>query len=83
MHTAYALPGPAWARAKVQEFLMKKKSFKVSSDTIVSFSAIVIAIASVVVTIWQGIETRKYNRLSVRPKLGISFESGKSSFGLS
>ncbi len=57
------------------------KGQKLSSDTIVSVSAIVIALASIIVTTWQGIETRKHNRLSVRPKLEIVFESGKGHFG--
>ncbi|NOX88762.1 MAG: hypothetical protein GXO77_07030 [Calditrichaeota bacterium] len=60
---------------------MTKHSVKISTDTIVSLSAIIIALASIVVTTWQGIETRKHNRLSVRPRLEIIFESGKNSFG--
>ncbi|MBN2093128.1 hypothetical protein JW964_26125 [candidate division KSB1 bacterium] len=46
---------------------------KISSDKILSLSAIIIALASVVVTIWEGAEIRKHNRLSVRPKLEIFF----------
>jgi len=60
---------------------MGKWSIKISSDKIVSISAIIIAVASIVVTTWQGLETRRHNRLSVRPKLEIIFESGKDSFG--
>lgn len=60
---------------------MNNHRFKISSDTIVSFSAMVIAIASIVVTIWQGIEIREHNRLSVRPKFEITFEAGKNNFG--
>ena len=60
---------------------MAKHRKKLSSDNIVSLAAIVIAIASIVVTVWQGMETRRHNRLSVRPKLEIIFESGHDSFG--
>ena len=60
---------------------MQKKKNRISSDTIISYSAIIIAVASIVVTIWQGIETRRHYRLSVRPKLEITFSSNKESFG--
>ena len=46
---------------------------KFSSDLIVSISAIVIALASIIVAVWQGIENRNHNRLSVRPRLDMSF----------
>ena len=46
---------------------------KISSDSIISISAIVIAILSIIITVWQGIETRKHNRLSVQPRLDISY----------
>ena len=36
-------------------------------NIILSISAIVIALASLIVTIWQGIITRKHNILSVKP----------------
>ena len=38
-----------------------------NTDLIVAYSAIFIALASLFVTIWQGIITRKHNRLSVKP----------------
>ena len=57
---------------------MKKR---IPMDTVVSFSAIVVAIASIVVTVWQGIEMRKHNRLSVRPRLEITYEVNKKGFG--
>ena len=60
---------------------MNKKKTRFSADTIVSFSAIVIASASIFVAIWQGIENRKHNRLSVRPKLQIMFSVDKEKFG--
>jgi len=60
---------------------MNTRRSKISAETFVSFSAIIIALASIVVTIWQGIEIRKHNRLSVRPKLEITFKLDKNSFG--
>lgn len=50
---------------------MKKN--KLSSDTVISTSAIVIALVSVFLTVWQGVEFRKHNRLSVQPRLDISY----------
>ena len=44
---------------------------KMASEKIMSISAIIIAIASIVVTIWEGTEIRHHNRLSVRPKFEI------------
>ena len=37
----------------------------------VSISAVIIALAACVTSVWQGIETRTHNRLSVTPKLSI------------
>ena len=64
---------------------MKKNIFKLSADTntIVSFSAIIVSIASIFIATWQGIESRRHNLLSVRPKLDLSFEVGRNSFGYS
>jgi len=41
------------------------------SDKVLSISAIIIAIVSIFIGIWQGSETRKHNRLSVQPRLSI------------
>jgi hypothetical protein len=46
---------------------------KFTSEKILSLSAIVIALASIAIAIWEGVEIRKHNRLSVRPKLEIFF----------
>jgi len=64
---------------------MKKKIFKLSveTNTIVSFSAIIVAVASIFISTWQGMETRRHNRLSVRPKLEIHFYINKQDFGYS
>ena len=58
-------------------------AFKFNSDRIISYSAIVVALASMVVSVWQGAETRKHNRLSVRPRIGISFDVSHTSWGYS
>jgi hypothetical protein len=41
---------------------------------IVAVSSLVVALAAVAVTIWQGMLTRKHNRLSVLPRLRIDFD---------
>jgi len=51
----------------------KLKRLIISSDKILSLSAILIALASIFVTIWESSEIRRHNRLSVRPKLEIFF----------
>ena len=58
----------------------KKKSFN-SSERILSVSAIVIAVVSIVISVWEGIETRKHNRLSVMPKLEITYKRSGDHFG--
>ncbi|HGY56613.1 MAG TPA: hypothetical protein ENK44_12965 [Caldithrix abyssi] len=60
---------------------MSIKDFNISTDKILSLSAIVIAIVSISVAVWEGLETRKHNRLSVRPKLEIYYSTNKSKFG--
>ena len=54
---------------------MKKPELSSTTDTIVYLSAMVIALASIVVSVWQGMETRKHYRLSVRPKIEIFYNS--------
>lgn len=41
------------------------------NDTIIATCAVVIALASLVVTIWEGVQGRKHNRLSLLPCLRI------------
>ena len=53
----------------------------VTSEKIVSMSAIIIAIASIFITFWQGIEMRNHNRLSVRPNLEMVFSVDSKSYG--
>ncbi|MCD4773094.1 MAG: hypothetical protein K8R41_06895 [Bacteroidales bacterium] len=52
---------------------MKTKNNHYSSEKILSISAIFIAVVSIVIGIWQGIETRKHNRLSVQPRLELFY----------
>lgn len=49
---------------------MTNKS-KSRTDRILAISAGVTAVAAVVVSVWQGCETRRHNRLSVKPHLII------------
>ncbi|MBU2514552.1 hypothetical protein KJ966_24770 [bacterium] len=42
-------------------------------DKVLAISTTVIALVAVVVSIWQGIETRKHNRLSVKPILDLVY----------
>ncbi len=55
----------------------------IPADRILSVSAIVIAVVSIVVSVWEGLETRKHNRLSVQPRLEISFNTNRDGFGYS
>jgi hypothetical protein len=61
---------------------MKRKQTKFNADRILSVSAIVIALASVGVSVWEGYETRLHNRLSVRPKIEIIGDVEQTCFGL-
>lgn len=44
-----------------------------STDTIIAMSAVIIALASLFISVWSTIETRKHNRLSVTPHLKIDY----------
>ncbi len=61
--------------------MFERKKFKLSSESVISMSAIVIAVASISISVWQGLETKKHNRLSVRPNLEIYFTRGSESTG--
>ncbi len=60
---------------------MRLKKFYISPDRILSLSAILIALASISVAVWEGIETREHHRLSVRPKLEIFYNTSSTKFG--
>ena len=62
---------------------MAQKTLRNSSDRILSISAIIIAVVSILVSVWEGTETRKHNRLSVQSKLEISFKANVNNFGYS
>ena len=51
------------------------------TDKILSLSAIIIAVASIFISVWQGIESRNHNRLAVRPALDIVYSTVNKSFG--
>jgi hypothetical protein len=44
---------------------------RLSSDRIIGIAATAIALASLVLSVWAGIQTRHHNRLSVMPKLSV------------
>jgi len=54
------------------ELLMKKS---LSSELLISISAIIIALTSIVVSVWEGNSMRNHYQLSVQPRLNYSFES--------
>ncbi len=58
-----------------------KKIFNYSSEKVLSISAITIAVISIFVAVWESSEIRKHNRLSVRPKLEIYYNSSENLFG--
>ena len=60
---------------------MASKTNWSASDIVVSFSAMAIALASIIISIWQGIEMRRHNRLSVRPRLEIVYRVDDQWFG--
>ena len=47
---------------------------KLHRDFLIGVSATAIALVSVLLTIWQGCETRKHNRLSLRPVISVDVE---------
>jgi hypothetical protein len=51
----------------------------ISSDTVIAICAVCIATFALGVSIWQGIETRKHNKLSVKPYISIRVLISKQS----
>ncbi len=47
------------------------------ADNITAIATVFIAVCALGVTLWQGMETRKHNRLSVRPSLVLRITEGK------
>ena len=45
---------------------------QLTPDTITAISSMIIALIALVVSIWQGIETRNHNRRTLTPKLSIT-----------
>lgn len=57
---------------KLNEDTLKEiKIRKLSDDTIVAICAAFIALCALGISVWQGIETRRHNKLSVSPYLSI------------
>jgi hypothetical protein len=44
-----------------------------NENTIISISAVVIAISALIVSVWQGLTHRKHNRLAVKPILAFEY----------
>jgi hypothetical protein len=42
------------------------------TDTVVAISAVVIAVCALAVSIWQGVQNRRHNRLTVRPHVTLA-----------
>ncbi len=61
--------------------MLKRGKIRFSSEAVLSLSAVAIAVASIFISVWQGLETRKHNRLSVRPNLEIHLASEKDKLG--
>lgn len=43
--------------------------------------ALIIAFAAIALTIWEGAENRRHNRLTVQPRLGAEINSGRDTAG--
>lgn len=60
----------------------EKKQWEWNADTWISFCAVIIALLSIGLTLWEGFENREHNRLSVRPKLHLSYFYNEEEVGL-
>jgi len=60
---------------------------KFGTDTIIAIAAVVVAVCSMAVAVYEGSQTRKHNRLSVLPKLtpvvGLNWKKPKDALGFS
>lgn len=64
---------------------MSNNSKHISPDTWTAIAATVIAVIALAVAVWQGFESRKHNRLSVKPAMAFLIQKakGKEPVGLS
>ena len=46
-----------------------------------AFVTLLIAFAAIALTIWEGVENRRHNRLSVQPRLGAAIDTGRDTAG--
>lgn len=49
-----------------------------SASEVIAISAVVVALSAFIVSVWQGISSRKHNRLSVKPLVDINLSTGPS-----
>jgi hypothetical protein len=47
---------------------------RLRADTVTAAAAVLVAVAALFVTIWDGIQTRQHNRLTVMPKLSLNLD---------
>lgn len=46
-----------------------------------SYGTLLVALAAIGLTVWEGLENRRHNRLSVQPRLAASIQAGRSGEG--
>jgi hypothetical protein len=51
------------------------RNFKFTTDTYIGLCAAVVALAALIVSVWQGFETRLNDRLSVRPYINFTYRT--------
>ena len=49
---------------------------QIDLNTFIAISAVVVALVSLIVSIWEGVSNRRHNKLSVRPSLRIDRNTG-------
>src|ERR1051325_6864496 len=51
-------------------------------EIVIGIAATIIAISALIVSIWQGAETRRHNRLAFRPALAFGVEENSTDSGI-
>ncbi len=64
---------PGWDNSDILG--LEESMKKLNADTVTAIASVIIALAAIFISVWQGVETRKHNQLSVTPKLDIFQES--------
>jgi len=58
---------------------MSETNKHVTAERITAIATVIIAVAALWVAVWQGCETRRHNRLSVKPHLTFLYKKAKGS----